>query len=64
MCNYFIHTVDKQNKVKLFIVIANNKEQAIERIKKSASINYTDEILINETVPLTWEYKQATILFA
>lgn len=60
----FIHTVDKQNKVKLFIVIANNKEQAIERIKKSASINYTDEILINETVPLTWEYKQATILFA
>ena len=61
---FFIHTEDKDKKIKRFVVTANSRDQARERVKQSVSVNHDEDINIYTNPPLIWDHKEATVLFA
>lgn len=61
---FFIHTEDKEKKIKRFVVTANDRDQARERVKQSVMVNSDEDIMIYVRPPLIWDHKEAFILFA
>ncbi len=61
---FFVHTEDKEKKIKRFVVTANSRDQARERVKQSVSVNHDEDIMVYNNVPLIWGNKEAHVLFA
>ena len=61
---FFIHAEDKDKKIKRFVVTANNRDQARERVKQSVAVNHDEDIMVYNNPPLIWNHKEATVLFA
>lgn len=61
---FFIHTEDKEKKIKRFVVTANSRDQARERVKQSVAVEHDEDIMIYSNPPLIWDHKEAHILFA
>ena len=61
---FFVHTEDKDKKIKRFVVVANNRDQVRERVKQSVMVNHDEDIMIYTNVPLIWDHKEAHVLFA